>query len=410
MFTINGDILITSDWHFGLKSNAESRLRILVSVIERIDKFKTENKIKNIIFCGDLFHQRDEISVVTINVAIKMIKKIAKNCNVYLIIGNHDIFNQKTNTINSSRIFDSIKNVHLIETVTECSINGNKTLLVPWNTNLSVFKKNSYDMMFGHFDINHNFLNELYIERNIKKNTSNSKTIKELEKDDFLNDSDVSDLDFTVENTSDTIVNGKSCYELIGDWVEIVRPKGTIFSGHIHSREEFYTNNRKIILIGSPYQQTLNEKDSEDGFYLIDKNNDISFHKIEGIPIHVEIRLSDIIKNYDIFDYSIVRGNIVHQIHDVKCDKDIKEKIQQNINENKPYEELPTDLLIKSCYNDEHGKVVSINNIRKTKIEYLRDRVNSIDDKSLIEDGIKIERDKLFNYLKQICESINERN
>ncbi len=406
MLTIDGKTIITTDWHFGVNQNRISKLKILVSVIEKIDRYKRENKVRNIIFGGDMFHQRNNLSIETINFAIASIEKLAEKCNIYLILGNHDIFNKNSNSINSVKIFKHIKNVHIIDSATECSINGNDTLLVPWNTDLSTIKRNAFDMMIGHFDISTQYLVEAYIENNIRKNISREESIKKINDDGFLNDPELGGLDFTVENTIDEVVHGKSSSELIGSWTEIVKKKGVIFSGHIHGRKEFFTNNRRFIFIGSPYQQTLGEIDSEDGFYTLDEKNVIEFHKLEGIPVHKEIKISEIVKDVDNFDYSQITGNILHRIYDVEVDNVTDAKITQKIIDFKPFEELPPDYSSSVTYSDENGNENSVDLIRKSKLDYLRGYINNMDKKIIEDDGI--DRNRLYGVMKDYYDQVNE--
>ena len=407
MLTINGDTLITSDWHFGLNGDSDIKFNILSKAIDKMFEFIKENKIKNLIFCGDFFHNRVKVDSTTRSKATDILGKLAEECNIYLIIGNHDIPLKNSNDDNSLKGYDWHKNISVIIKPTECSINGNKTLLVPWNTNFLDFEKNSYDMMLGHFDIGSQFLSELYIEKNIQKRTSKIDTIKNLEQDSFLNDLDISDLDFNVENTTDSIVNGKRCSDLIGNWVDLVKPKGTIFSGHIHNRSEHYINNRKLIIIGSPYQQTLNEKDSEDGFYTLNKNNEINFHKLEGVPVFKEFKISDIVKDLDNFDFSIFENNILHRINDITVDKATDEKIKQKIEDIGPIEQLdsnpcPTNKIFK----DENGNTTSVNSINKSILNYINDFINKLNKKVLKENNINPKI--LYNMLEEYYNNVNE--
>ena len=406
MLTIDGKTIITTDWHFGVNQNRVTKLKILSMAVEKINRFKNSNKVRNLVFGGDMFHQRNNLSIETINVAIALMERIAEKCNVYLILGNHDIFNKNSNSINSVKIFKHIRNVNIIESATECSINGNKTLLVPWNTDLSQIKRNFYDMMIGHFDISTQYLIESYIENNIRKNISREESIKKLNEDNFLRDSDLDGLDFEVENTTDDIVHGKSSSELIGNWTEIVKKKGVIFSGHIHGHKEFYTNNRRFIFIGSPYQQTLGEIDSEDGFYTLDEKNAIEFHRLEGIPVHKEIKISEILKDLDNFDYSQITGNILHRIYDVEVNNVTDAKITQKIIDFKPYEELPPDYSSQVSYSDEKGNESSVDLIRKSKLDYLRGYINNMDKKIIEDDGI--DRNRLYDVMKDYYDQVNE--
>jgi len=91
---------------------------------------------------------------------------LAKVCDVKMIVGNHDSFMKNTLDINSIKMFSDIDRVQIIDTPTEASINGNLSLLIPWLGDLSQFKNNRYDMLFGHFDISTKFLISQYVSSN----------------------------------------------------------------------------------------------------------------------------------------------------------------------------------------------------------------------------------------------------
>jgi DNA repair exonuclease SbcCD nuclease subunit len=403
---INGKILITTDWHFGINNNRKSKLQTLVEVAKQIKQYIDKNNIKNIIFGGDLFHQRNILSVDTINIAIKVIEMLSKKCHIYFILGNHDIFNKNTSQIHSLNIFKHIKNVHIIETAQECSINGNKTLLVPWNTDMSLFSKESYDMMIGHYDISERYLIASYIDNNIKKTNSDTLSIKDINSDELLKESGLDDISFNIENEIETIINTQNSSDLLGDWVEIVKPKGIIFAGHIHNHKEFYTKNRKFIFIGSPYQQTLGEIDSIDGFYVINEQNKEFFVELSNIPKHIDLKISEIVNNIDGFDFSIVKNNIVHCIYDVEIDESLNSKIINSISNNNPYEELPSDYDIKVNISNDTNYTESIDIIKRSKIEYIQNYI----DKKCIEyiNEKELSKDKLYKIIREYYDKANE--
>ena len=41
--------------------------------------------------------------------------------------------------------------------------------------------------------------------------------------------------------------------DFVGDFVDVVKNTGTIFSGHIHGRREFLAKGRKFVFVGDPY-------------------------------------------------------------------------------------------------------------------------------------------------------------
>lgn len=409
MEKITGKTLVTTDWHFGIKSNSISRLNILVKVVNEINRFIKGNKIRNLVFMGDLFHNRNNLSVQTIDIALKCINTLAKSCKVYLIIGNHDLFNKNSVEVNSLNMFRNTKNVTVIDHPTEYEMNGEKVLMCPWLSELSNYHEKTYDKLFGHFDISFKFLVASYIESNTSKNIT-TKEVKELiEKDEMFRESELDDLDFDTEDETETYMNGEKSSDLIGSWTSIVKEKGTIFSGHIHGHKEFFTNNRKFIFVGSPYQQTRGEKESKDGFYIINEDGNYEFHEIISAPIHVDIRMSDVVKDISKFDFSVVKNSIVHKIYDVEVDRVTDAKIAQMITDNKPYEELTPDFDVAQTYTDENGtNIESVDALKKSKIEYLHNYIDNIDGNVLVDNSL--DREKLHSCMEEYYNMTNEGN
>lgn len=379
MENITGKVLITTDWHIGLKQNSKSRLDIVVAAIKNMLDFVVKNKITTIIFCGDLFHERVAVNVNSLNVAINCVQSLAKYAKIYMIIGNHDSHLKNSIDINSLNIFKDTPNVILIDKPTQVSINGNISLLVPWLGDISTQNECTYDMVFGHFDVSAKYLIKSYIEEN-KNKTSATIHLKELD---------------------DTVKSNSSIGDLVGNFVDIVKNNGVIFSGHIHQHKEFLSKGRKFILIGDPYQQNLGEKNYSCGFYMLDEKNNYSFHEIQDLPKHIELLMSTIVKNIDDFDFSIVKNNIIHKIYDIDVDAKTDSIISQKINDLLPYEELLPDYEVKIFDSIDETTIQNetIDLIKKSKLEYIRKYIDNIDKKVLSEQNL--DSDKLYSILEQ---------
>lgn len=375
--TINGKVLIFTDLHIGLKSASKTRLAICVKVIKEIVNYIKEHNIKYVIFCGDWNHVRVSTENNVLNVSYNLMKALAKYATVYLLNGNHDLYMKNSVEISSLIIFKDIKNVKIIDNVQLISINGNSSLLVPWLGNIEQFEPETFDMIFGHFDISHKYLIKSYIEEHTIQSEV-SDTIKQQINNDLL-----------IKTTGSTSDNSG---DYVGNFVDIVKKTGTVFSGHIHKHREFLAKGRKFIMIGDPYQQNLGEIDYQCGFYVINENNTYDFHEINGIPKHISLRMSNVVKNYETFDFSIVKGQILHKIYDIDVDRIIDAKISQKINDWKPYEELlpdyEVDLQLTANFKLQNE---SVELIKKSKLEYVKNYIENIDKNILTEQNINSE-------------------
>ena len=247
-----------------------------------------------------------------------------------------------------------------------------------------------------------------YIEDNSGKIQATDRLMDIIEKDDLLVSSDMN-VGFSVGNTTETYLNRKKSSEMLGEWVDLVKIGGTIFSGHIHQRKEFYAKRRKVVFIGSPYQQTLGESRSEDGFYTIEPSGKYSFHKLDGIPVHVDLTMSEILKKgIDSYDFSVCRGNIIHRVYDTEVDRVDDVKILQRIADNSPFEELSPDyeLMFTSGRCEDERIMESITAIKTSKMEYLHRYVEKMNDSDLSSNGIY--KGRLLGILNEYYDQVED--
>ena len=392
MENINGKVLVFTDLHLGLKSASKSRLAICINVVKDIIKHIKENDIKTVIFCGDWNHVRVSTENNVLNVSYKLISALAKHARVILIVGNHDAYMKNSVDINSLVVFNNISNVEVVSSVETTSINGNSTLLVPWLGDLTVQPKESYDMIFGHFDVSHQYLVKSYIEDHSGKITTSDNIINDLQHNNLLMSS---------ENIQ------KNAGDYVGDFIEVVKRNGVIFSGHIHGHREFLAKGRQFIMVGSPYQQNLGEKNNSCGFYVINNDNSYEFHEITSVPKHIELQMSQIAKDIETFDFSIIKGNIVHKIYDIEVNRADDVKISQKINDWHPYEELLPDYEVDLTTNSEiKMQNESIELIKKSKLDYIKSYIQNIDVQVLKDQDL--DSDKLFAVLEEYYNAVAE--
>lgn len=385
MDKITGKTLVFTDFHIGLAGNRESRLKICINVVKKIiERIKADN-ISTIVFGGDWHHSRTTLDSNALNISYKLVSALAKYARCILICGNHDIYLKNSTDINSINIFKDIHNVEIVAKPDEVEMNGLNCLLVPWLSDLSAYEKEAYDFIFGHFDISSKYLISSYIEDHSRKLAASKSLASMIENDDILAASD---------KTS-------KANDEIGDFVEYAKRSGTVFAGHIHKHKEFISKGRNFIFVGSPYQQTLGDVDNECGYYVIDEKGNYAFTEITGIPRHVKLLMSDVIdKSVDGYDFSCVTGNIIQKVYDIDISAADEAKITQRITDMKPYEELLPDYQVKLAFgeNSTAEEKTSIELLKKSKLDYVRNYVDNIDQKAL--DSDSLDREKLFSILE----------
>lgn len=392
MQSISGKILVFTDQHFGIKGNSPLRQKIGAMVIKKILDYIDKEKTSNIVFCGDYFHQRNALTVDTLNIAYRCLQALSKKCKVYMILGNHDLFNKNSTDVNSINIFRDNSNICVVDSPIDVDMNGKKALFVPWLSDLSDFKKESYDFMFGHFDISTRFLITDYVQEHSRSIQASNEISNALDQDDNLGKQD------SIENK-----NG----ELLGSFIEMAKKDGTIFAGHIHQHKEMVVKGRRFIFVGSPYQQNLGEIGCRCGFYAIDADGRYKFIEIDGIPKHIQFKSSEIEKQgIENFDFSIAKGNIVQKVYDSDISSEDDIAISKKISQFKPYEELLPDYqvaldLTKNSVEHEDNLVKML---KKSKFDYIESYISQLDS-SMLKDH-NIEKSKLVKLMEKYYKAV----
>lgn len=302
-----------------------------------------------------------------------------------MILGNHDLFNKNSVDVNSINIFRDINNVEVVDKPSEITINGKRALLVPWLSDLSQFKEETYDLMFGHFDISSKFLISSYVQEHSQALQASNDVANAIEDDNALKSS------------------RSNPEQFLEDFIELAKKDGTIFAGHIHQHKEMVSKGRNFIFVGSPYEQNLGEVGSKHGYYILDKLCNYSFYEIDDVPKHVQIKASVVLDaNIDNYDFNIVKGNIVQKVYDVDVSLEDDMKISQKIASFKPYEELLPDYQVQVAFtssNDDGKQDKILAALKKSKLDYIDSYINQLDDKAL-EDS-KIDREMLKKIMER---------
>lgn len=330
------------------------------------------------------------MTVDTLNIAYRCLQALAKHCAVYMILGNHDLFNKSSTDVNSINIFRDNPNIRVIDAATEVDLNGKKTLFVPWLADLSAYRENEFNFMFGHFEVSSKFLIASYVQEH-------SKAIK------------ASDEDMSMIGGSLGLHALSACPdEHLGSFIDLVKPDGTIFAGHIHQHKEMVARGRNFIFVGSPYQQNLGDIGCQCGYYIIDENGNYEFFENNSLPKHVKFVCSDIERvGIGKYDFSSAKGNIIQKVYDVDVPMADDLKINQKIASFKPYEELLPDYQVTLDFTKEETastKNSLVQKLKKSKLDYVESYIDQLDGKALKADGI--EKKELFSIMKKYYKAV----
>lgn len=293
MTIVMSRVAIFSDLHLGVHQNNDFWLGISNRWVDWYISKLRENNINEIIFCGDFFHYRDEISVKTLNFAKDLLDKF-NDFKITMITGNHDAWYKDTSEINSLSIFKGYKNIKIYDKLTTLDINEKSVTFCPWGTKLADIPES--DIVFGHFEL-----------ENFKMNAF------------------------------------KICDH--GDDPEILINKSPlVFSGHFHRHDvKTFNEKNKIIYVGNPFEMDFGDSGSEKGFYILNlDDNNLKWIKNEITPRHHKIILSRLVncndeQVKDLFE-KILPGNIIKFIIDKNISTDHLDLLTAKFSSYKPVE------------------------------------------------------------------------
>lgn len=318
-------VIFISDIHFG-KGNIE-KLQIMKDYFDNffIPFVKQQKKSHNpcIVIAGDYFDNRQNIDINVLNVAIDVMKDMANECQVYVVIGNHDIYKKCETDITSLKPFDDVDGVMLIYDKYELTLKDDKKLLlVSWigdfkkENKIIAENKDNYDILVFHTELS----------------------------------------GMTYDNNR-PIINGLN--------LDIVEDD-KIVSGHIHKRQE----SKKGIYLGSPYHLDRSDIGNRKGIYTftVDDGKLIrTFYENTYSPEYVLKRFSEIGRNPEDWK-DIVSNNFVYivftskELEIVNTEKFINELRQYRPRNIELIEErTKVDLNNQQVVMNEEGEVIDLN-------------------------------------------------
>jgi DNA repair exonuclease SbcCD nuclease subunit len=268
---------IFSDIHIGLGQDSPMWHNIILDFAKWAAQEYIKAGINDIIIPGDIFHNRNEISVNTVAVATEFFD-ILKDFRLFISAGNHDSYYKDRSDVNSISILKGWKNIVIVDKEPLVLEAGDKTIsLIPWGTDIKDIPKT--DICFGHFEINTFYMNGF--------------------------------------KTCDHGLESKSLLE-----------KATlVISGHFHKKDHRTYKNGEIVYVGSPYQHNFGDCGDSRGIYILDiKNNKFEFIENTLSPKHIKVYLSKLKDKTQ--DTEFLKNNVKNNLISFVVDEEItNEKI-----------------------------------------------------------------------------------
>jgi DNA repair exonuclease SbcCD nuclease subunit len=220
-------VFFLGDTHFGVRNSSNEWIDIMRDYfydwfIPTVKKNYQPGDI--LIHLGDVYDSRQSINIKVLNLGVGIFESLSEifKDGIYVIAGNHDLWGQKSNEINSLKSLKWIPNVNILEEPETLILGKKKFLMMPWRKDHAAEEElldsvDPHDYLCCHADI-----------RGLKFNRY-----------------------VTVEEGADS---------------KKFKKFKTVYSGHIHYSQ--VVNN--IHMLGSPYELTRSDRGNPKSVTLLD--------------------------------------------------------------------------------------------------------------------------------------------
>lgn len=164
---MSNKILIWSDLHIHRHKDRVDRLDDCLDVLEWIFEVSQKNDVKDIVFLGDLFHDRRKIDILTYHRTFLALERCMAKTNIPLtmLLGNHDIWHRDRWDISSVSPLRSLPGINVVESVQQFRLPGTGRLVgvLPFTndpvTHLSSINVPDTGVLFAHLAVDGAILN-----------------------------------------------------------------------------------------------------------------------------------------------------------------------------------------------------------------------------------------------------------
>lgn len=237
-------ILIFADVHIYPHKKSSERLQHCLDTLEWAFQTAIDRKIKEVIFCGDLFHERQTIDVLTYQKTFEIFEKYLIDekdysgsnpppFNIKLLLGNHDLWHLEKWDVSSVNPFRALDGVTVIDKPCTIDIFKSKPIsFLPYTHDpISDLKKVGRDKDVKHWEGNKRILFGHVAIDGALWNVKHS-TVSEV----------------AIEHDGDMTIVGP---EIFDGWDQV-------FLGHYHA-EQVLGDKKNIEYVGSPLQLNFGE-------------------------------------------------------------------------------------------------------------------------------------------------------
>jgi len=293
-------VLLYSDIHISQHKKSYERLNDCLAVLEWTFVTARQHQVKNIIFAGDLFQDRQKIDVITYS---KTFDILLNNCtgefNLFLLLGNHDLWYHDKWDVSSVLPFSALPNVTVINRPSTKIIADIPVYFLPYThdpiTHLKKLLASASDKHFktliGHLACHGATLNSLY-------NTYS---------------------DVIIEHDGEMVQVGE---EVFAGWDKV-------WLGHYHCSQKIGKN---IEYIGSPLQLTFGEAFQDKHIIIYDLvNGKAEYVENTFSPKHIISTEEDIFKHEIGNNFIRINTNIAGKSEIIDFKKNVEKKLPSTL-------------------------------------------------------------------------------
>jgi len=218
-------IWMITDTHFGVRANSMEWFEICKEYLDNVFIPLLKENVKDgdvLVHMGDVFDNRQSVNLKIGSYVIDLFERLGEILPVHVIVGNHDIYMKKSNSITSIDQLKYIPNVNIYKDATMKKWSGKNCLLMPWRRDKeheaeTLAEHNNADIVFCHAEI-----------KGLKLNAK-------------------------VTNLEGSPVSHFKNYK-------------KVYSGHIH----FAQKKNNVRMNGTPYQLTRSDIGNPKGIWMLD--------------------------------------------------------------------------------------------------------------------------------------------
>lgn len=132
-----GKVLIFSDIHIFPHKRKNERLEDCLNALKWVFETARKNEIKSILFGGDFFHDRQKIDIYTYQRTFEILRdELSRSrMNLFLLLGNHDIWFNDNTDISSVLPFSALQGVKVIKSPERLVIEDHNWDFIPFTHN-----------------------------------------------------------------------------------------------------------------------------------------------------------------------------------------------------------------------------------------------------------------------------------